>query len=432
MRRGLRFLPPAIAIAGALILALMSAAVAQEVVGPRGLTARQIVGNLDRDGDRRISRDEFRGPPQRFSAIDGDDDGFLTAAELEAFWRSQAQSPAPAAGSANRPWIDVHAHAVAGSLGEEVYRALMRAVAGVMEPAGITTMILMPPPQPAGRAMLVRAENLAPAVQAYPGRLAYLGGGGSLNPMLQEAGEQRTVDAALRQRFEERAERILADGAIGFGEIAIHHLSMVEGHAYESVPADHPLLLLLADIAARHKVVIDLHLDLVVEDMATPAWLTSPANPRRLKANLAGFERLLAHNRGARIVWAHAGSDNIGQWTVQLSRALLARHPNLFMSLRMTPGRVPANHPLGPGGITQAWLSLLADYPDRFVIGGDQFFVPPEAAAGRGGSGGPARIFAQWAEGVRQRTRAFLARLPDDLAHRIGYENARRLYGLDR
>lgn len=93
---------------------------------------------------------------------------------------------------------------------------------------------------------------------------------------------------------------------------------------------------------------IDLHFDVVVEDIRAPEWLASPPNPASFRANLPGFERLLAHNRGARIVWAHAGSDMLGGWTVDLSRRLLAAHPNLFMSIRMAPGHAPANHPLTP------------------------------------------------------------------------------------
>jgi len=64
----------------------------------------------------------------------------------------------------------------------------------------------------------------------------------------------------------------------------------------ESVPADHPLLLLLVDIAARHDVPIDLHFDPVLEKMARPDWAPS-TNPAVLPANFPAFERLLAHNR---------------------------------------------------------------------------------------------------------------------------------------
>ena len=158
--------------------------------------------------------------------------------------------------------------------------------------------------------------------------------------------------------------------------------------------------------------------------MKAPGWLTPP-NPASFQANLAAFERLLAHNRNARIVWAHAGSDMLGQWTVSLSRMLVAKHPNLFMSLRMVPGRAPQNHPLTPNDqIKPEWRQLLNDFPDRFVIGGDQFFVADAVSAG------PAKGFAQRAGIIRQRVNLFLAALPEALARKIGFENALRIYKL--
>jgi hypothetical protein len=40
----------------------------------------------------------------------------------------------------------------------------------------------------------------------------------------------------------------------------------------------------------------------------------------------------------------------------------------------MSPGRAPQNHPLTPkGDIKPEWIQLLNEFPDRFVIGGDQF-----------------------------------------------------------
>lgn len=321
------------------------------------------------------------------------------------------------------PWIDVHVHLIGGRQGYDTAGAVAAAVAA-MDQAGIRTMIVMPPPQPTGQGP-GDLEGFLGAVKGHP-RFAFLGGGGSLNGMLQDAAGEATVSDGVRRRFEETAAGILRQGAAGFGEMTAHHLSHMTGHPYESVAADHPLLRLLADIAARHDVPIDLHLDVVAEDMQTPEWLASPPNPPRLRANLAAFERLLEHNRGAKIVWAHAGSDMLGHWTVDLSRRLLERHPNLHMSLRMAPGRAPWNHPLTrERTLKPEWLALLRDFADRFVIGGDQFIAAPRLEGG-----GPGLTFAQRAPAVRERTRAFLDALPADLARRVGYENAVRLYKL--
>ena len=320
-------------------------------------------------------------------------------------------------------WIDVHVHLIADRMTSD-YRGAVGAALTAMDEAAITKVVVMPPPQPAGAgAIEIDAFVAALAPRA---RFAVLGGGGSLNGMIQDT-KPDAVDDAVRRSFEARANDIIRQGAVGFGEITAHHLSHAPGHPYERSEPDHPLFLLLADVAARHNAVIDFHFDLVTEETKAPEWMSVPPNPPTFRANLPAFERLLEHNRGARIVWAHAGSDMLGWWTADLSRRLLAKHPNLSMSLRMVPGRAPQNHPLGPdGAVKPEWLSVFQEFPDRFVIGGDQFFVSPSV---RGG--GPAMSFAQRAPMARQRTRAFLAALPPDLARKIATENAIRLYKLE-
>lgn len=318
-------------------------------------------------------------------------------------------------------WIDVHVHLVGD---RSDFRGAIAAAVAAMDDSGISKMVLMSPPNVSG-GRLWDVDDFLP-VLAPRARFGFLGGGGTLNPIIH-ATKADSVDDAVRRRFEAQAEDIIKKGAAGFGEITAHHLSHVQGHPYESVDADHPLLLLLADVAARHHALIDFHFDVVVEDMKPPDWLSVPPTPPLLRANLAGFERLLAHNRGARIVWAHAGSDQLGWWTVDLSRRLLTAHPNLYMSLRMAPGRAPQNSSFGFDGVVRPeWLALLQEFSDRFVLGSDQFIASPSV---RGA--GPGISFSQRAPMMRQRSRAFLAALPPALARKIGAENAITLYKLD-
>lgn len=87
--------------------------------------------------------------------------------------------------------------------------------------------------------------------------------------------------------------------------------------------------------------------------------------------------------------------------------------------------RAPWNHPLSrEGALKPEWLALLSDFPDRFVIGTDQFFVDPQVTRG------PAAAFAQKTGMNRKRTRWFLSLLPQDLARKIAFENAKRVYKL--
>ena len=117
--------------------------------------------------------------------------------------------------------------------------------------------------------------------------------------------------------------------------------------------------------------------------MALPPGLKAPPNPKTLGGNVAALERLLAHGRDARIVWAHGGSDFTGNMTPALIDRLMEGHSNLYMSLRPIPILAATNIPFGleyhnliltPGGIEPHWLALLQKYPDRFVHGRRYFF----------------------------------------------------------
>lgn len=320
-------------------------------------------------------------------------------------------------------WIDAHFHLIADKGDLDSFDEAARMALQIMDAERMRTIIIMSPPRPREN---FDAESLAAVAKKYGPRIVMLGGGGTLNPMLQEAGKSPEVSEGVRRRFEETAQRIIASGAKGFGEITAHHVSLSPSHGYESVPADHPLLLLLADIAAQHDVPIDLHFDPVPADVAKPASLSSPRNPEVLKENLGGFERLLAHNRKTKIIWAHAGADPVGHFTPGLVRELLGRHANLALSIRPTGPFPGAMVPL-KGAINDDWIAVLRDFPDRFVIGSDNFVV----ATRYSGPDAP-RIFASRAEIQRRGIRRLLSHLPADLARRIGYENAERLYRLDR
>lgn len=147
---------------------------------------------------------------------------------------------------------------------------------------------------------------------------------------------------------------------------------------------DHPLFLALAEVAGRRDAVIDLHLDPIVGTKPLADGLKSPPNPKSQPDNVSAFERLLAHDRRAKIVWAHGGMDPFGGMTPQLVGRLMDAHPNLYMSLRVAPPTLGAVTRLGlrirnmlmdERGLDPAWLAVLKRHADRFVLGTDSFFV---------------------------------------------------------
>jgi predicted TIM-barrel fold metal-dependent hydrolase len=307
------------------------------------------------------------------------------------------------------PIVDTHVH-FPRTPGGGAYDFDAAAALRQMDHFGVEKAILSPPPLPAG-ARRARLSDLGAAARRYP-RFAFAAGGESLNPILQNTPPDR-VSVDLMRHFMAIAEEIAAAGAASFGELAAEHFSSGRGrHPYESSPPDHPLLLALADLAARHGMPIDLHMEAVPEDMLFPPNRSRGPNPERLSANIARLERLLSHNPQASVVWLHAGWDLTGERTLLLMRGLLERHRNLAMSIKSDHGGALSTAPFLPngGGIRPGWMAILGDFPDRFMIGSDQFIGEDTERL--------------------ERSRRLIDALPSDLQQLVASENARRLYRL--
>ncbi|MFC1491594.1 amidohydrolase family protein [Nitrospinota bacterium] len=269
-------------------------------------------------------------------------------------------------------------------------------------------------------------RSIRDAAQNHPGRLYLMAGGATLGPMIRETDPNRLTPEVLR-RFDRRAEEVIREGAKGFGEMISYHLCMTEGHSFQFAPADHPLFLRLADIAARRDVPIDIHMEAVEKRIKTPQNLLRACgdNPAAIEPTVPALERLLAHNRDARIVWQHIGWDNVGQMRVPLLRRLLKAHPNLYMALRVEArlNQVGGGPPM-PNRIVDAdmrirpeWRAFMEEFGDRLMIGADEFISPNENPRK------PARSFSE--------TWSMLKQLPGKLARKIGRENAARVYKMD-
>jgi predicted TIM-barrel fold metal-dependent hydrolase len=321
--------------------------------------------------------------------------------------RSGAGKPPAAAEplSALTPYVEAHTHC--DSMDPDVAARSVLAALGRQNAAMIFFQM---PPDTFGHPGRYDAEVLLPAARKYPGKLAVLGGGGTLNAMIIRSVATGDAGPGVQKKFRERAEELLREGVIGFGEMAAEHFDGLTPYQY--APPDHPLYLLLADIAAEHGVPIDLHMEAVPQDMPLPAGLKSPPNPPMLHANIAAFERLLAHNPRARIIWAHAGADGTGYRTPDLCRRLLLAHANLYMEIKTDPLARGMNYPLAEGRIKPEWLKLFTDFPDRFIMGSDQHYPESKAPEQR------------WQELV-----LLFNQLPRDVRRKIGTENVAHIYG---
>ena len=323
--------------------------------------------------------------------------GFLAGAAAAPFliaWRT-------ARGEPGAPFFDMHAHPVVNLRGQAMPPAA--SLVSAMDARGIQRTVLSPPPttRDGAHAGTYGPAELAALVGQAPGRLAFAGGGDTLNPLLQRT-PAAAVSAELLDVFRQTAREIAAAGAVAFAELGAEVLpagkGMPGGHDHQTTPADHPMLLALADVAAEFAMPIALHMEAITSGLGQPE-------------NLSAMERLLAHNRKTRIVWLHAGWDRTGERSVELMQPLLQRNPNLFMTIKSDRLGDPANSPLGGTGRLQPdWLAMLQAFPDRFVIGSDQFYDRDLD-----------RIDA---------TRRIVDAMPTDLAHQIGLVNPARVYRL--
>jgi hypothetical protein len=88
------------------------------------------------------------------------------------------------------------------------------------------------------------------------------------------------------------------------------------------------------------------------------------------------------------------------------------------MSFKISPrDSRPECMPIEQGrGLKAEWLELIQEFPDRFIIGTDQFYMSPRSPMPRIG---PTRI---------EPMNRFRSLLPPDLARRIGQENPKHIF----
>ncbi len=337
--------------------------------------------------------------------------------------RDGADSARPPDSGAPLSVIDVHNHLFFRmAVQEDDPDGAAQLALESMDELGIGSTAVMPPPfHPSHEddGLIYDLEELQDLPGDYEGRFAYCAGGGSLNPLLQGAVLAGKTSAETEKRFRARAEQIAGSDAACFGEMAALHLSMSEDHVFMAAPPDHALFLLLAEVAAEHGLPIDLHMEAVPQAMDTPedVLAASGNNPMQLEANIAGLENLLDHRSDAVVIWDHVGWDNLHTWTVELSQELLQRHDNLHMSVKVAVDSPVETRVADEDGLLrEEWLALFETYPDRFMLGADQFFVSPA-------------MDRQFPPSFEQ-THAILEQLPEALRAPIAYENAQRLLRL--
>jgi hypothetical protein len=120
----------------------------------------------------------------------------------------------------------------------------------------------------------------------------------------------------------------------------------------------------------------------------------------------AALEAIFSHDARVKVIWAHSGFTTP---TAKIA-AYLARHPTLMAELSYRTD-VASGAKVSP-----AWRALLAQYPDRFLLGSDTW------------------TSERWSgyAGIIDDYRAWLADLPRDIADDVLWGNGARMFGLPR
>ncbi len=119
----------------------------------------------------------------------------------------------------------------------------------------------------------------------------------------------------------------------------------------------------------------------------------------------------ISSHRYCKIIWDHAGWGNTGENTPALMRRLLSENPNLYTSIKFRKDMSDTGFLNTDGTINPAWLSVVKEFPDRFMMGSD---IKPGIRENE---------FRQVNDHV-----SILSQLPPDTLEKVASDNAIRIF----
>jgi len=144
----------------------------------------------------------------------------------------------------------------------------------------------------------------------------------------------------------------------GIGEIMTRHDDLTALTYGDPAHADAPSLDPIYDLAAEHDMPVSVHSDV------SSVW-------RRQPIYISEIENAVARHPKTRFIWCHAGISRriiVPTLTDDLRR-LLKTYPNLWIDIAWV---VFENCITKDGKPVPAWMDLIEEFPDRFLIGSDK------------------------------------------------------------
>lgn len=129
--------------------------------------------------------------------------------------------------------------------------------------------------------------------------------------------------------------------------------------------------------------------------------------PLLIHGDPAVIDTLYQITPGATVIWAHGGTFACPD----LLADYLRRYPTLMVDLSVRDSRIAPQ-----GQLDDAWYQLFIQYPGRFLLGVDTY------APGR---------WKNYTEALAN-IRHWLSQLPDEVAHQMAYQNAIKVYQVEK
>ena len=144
----------------------------------------------------------------------------------------------------------------------------------------------------------------------------------------------------------------------GIGEIMSRHDDLTALTYGEPPHADHPAFLEIFDLAAEYDIPVLIHHNISGVNIEDPIYLKEMQNA-------------LAHNRDAKIIWAHVGiSRRINVPTLlKIADTMLKENENLYYDISWIVFEDYINKDKAS---LKDWAKLIEKYPDRFIFGTDK------------------------------------------------------------
>lgn len=147
----------------------------------------------------------------------------------------------------------------------------------------------------------------------------------------------------------------------GIGEVITRHDDLTALTYGETARANHPALMPVYKLAAKHDLPVLLHSNITSMASDEPLYLSE-------------FEEAVKNNPDTRFIWAHAGTSktinmrNKPDFLAKEVERLLATYDNLWIDLSWT---VMDDHIQARGKVSSKWLKLIEHHADRFMLGSD-------------------------------------------------------------